>query len=297
MIIMNVTAKKVRSFRSRFVHLLRKDVLKKAVIIVVVLVVVHVMATSFAKILKKILIPKNVSNSDGNKQRPIAYSILPSIVYSTIMITVIAIIPLWFGFETASIVAIVAALAIAVGIGLQGTLGDLAAGLMLLLSNTYRIGDYIEVPEINMIGRVSEFGVLYTYILDENTGIRVSIPNRSLYSHVIYNHSSPTEHVVVIEVTVSNNNLHLTDHLEKLKKSVQEFPGVINKRGLQVTCNVSDVGALGTKIEVRFAMKPEDFVVKGTNNKRTEIATHIRETLVKMGVSLVELETKSSLFN
>lgn len=291
----NISASKVKTVRNRVVHMLKGRTLTKISIVIVVLVAAHFLATIFSKLITYFVsIPKQVVD-DPKKHKPLVQGLFGSVTYWLIIAIVLVMIPTWIGFETASIVAVLVGLVIAVGIGLQGTLADLAAGLMLTLNNTYLIGDYIEVPDLNLIGRVADFGILYTYIIDEDSSTRISIPNRSMYENVIYNHTIPTEHTVVNEVMISNTNQDMQAFLEKLKDSVQSFPGVLNKPGFEVTCNVSEVTALGTKIEIRYALRPQDFQIKGTRNKRAEISTHIRETLTSLGVTLVNLDMKTQV--
>lgn len=90
---------------------------------------------------------------------------------------------------------------------------------------------------------------------------------------------------------VSNKNTNLLDVTNKLRDAVQKRGDVIqNKAPYQVTCNVAEIKAYGTIIELRVPISMADFQVSGTINKQAEIMTFVREKLNEYGVHLVELQ-------
>lgn len=91
------------------------------------------------------------------------------------------------GVQTASLLTVLGAASLAIGLALQGTLGNVAAGLMILLNKPYRIGDTVHVGEIK--GIVHRLGLFATEI---NTGdnVRVFVPNTKVFSNEIYNIST-----------------------------------------------------------------------------------------------------------
>ena len=91
-----------------------------------------------------------------------------------------------FGVETTSIIAVLGAAGLAVGLALQGTLSNVAAGFMLLFLRPFRIGDWVEAA--NVSGSVREIG-LFTTTIDTFDNVFVSIPNSSIWSSNIINHS------------------------------------------------------------------------------------------------------------
>jgi small conductance mechanosensitive channel len=88
------------------------------------------------------------------------------------------------GVETTSFIAVLGAASLAVGLALQGTLGNVAAGLMILFNRPYRIGDTVRIGE--MTGTVHRLGLFATEI---NTGdnLRVFVPNTKIFSNEITN--------------------------------------------------------------------------------------------------------------
>tara|TARA_B100000575_G_C23074056_1_gene618653 strand:- start:156 stop:1022 length:867 start_codon:yes stop_codon:yes gene_type:complete len=91
-----------------------------------------------------------------------------------------------FGVETTSVIAVLGAAGIAIGLALQGTLSNVAAGLMLLLLRPFKIGDWVEAA--NVSGTVREIG-LFTTVIDTFDNVYISIPNSSIWTSKITNHA------------------------------------------------------------------------------------------------------------
>ena len=91
-----------------------------------------------------------------------------------------------FGVETTSIIAVLGAAGLAIGLALQGTLSNVAAGLMLVFLRPFKIGDWIEAA--GMSGSVREIG-LFTTVIDTFDNVFISVPNSSIWSSSIVNHS------------------------------------------------------------------------------------------------------------
>ena len=91
-----------------------------------------------------------------------------------------------FGIQTTSIIAVLGAAGLAIGLALQGTLSNVAAGIMMLLFRPFGVGDWIEVSGIS--GIVQEIGLFSTQI-DTFENVYISVPNSSIWSSIIINHS------------------------------------------------------------------------------------------------------------
>jgi small conductance mechanosensitive channel len=91
-----------------------------------------------------------------------------------------------FGVQTASIVALLGAAGLAVGLALQGTLSNLAAGVMLLIFRPYKVGDFIGAAD--QFGNVKEID-LFTTILQTFDNQQIIIPNSQIWGAQIINHS------------------------------------------------------------------------------------------------------------
>ncbi len=103
-----------------------------------------------------------------------------------IMIFALIMVLANFGIETTSIIAVLGAAGLAIGLALQGTLQNVAAGIMLLVIRPFRRGDYIEAGAA--AGTVDETGLFMTRMRTVN-GLFVAVPNSMILSNIITNYS------------------------------------------------------------------------------------------------------------
>src|SRR5712664_1655122 len=89
-----------------------------------------------------------------------------------------------FGVQTASLIAVFGAAGLAIGLALQGTLSNLAAGVMLLLFRSFSVGD--EIDAAGQRGIVFELS-LFTTILIAVDGTRLIVPNGKVWGDLIRN--------------------------------------------------------------------------------------------------------------
>ena len=91
-----------------------------------------------------------------------------------------------FGVQTASIVALLGAAGLAVGLALQGAMSNLAAGVMLLIFRPYKVGDFIDAA--GRFGCVTEID-MFTTILKTFDNQQIIVPNGQIWGEQIINHS------------------------------------------------------------------------------------------------------------
>lgn len=89
-----------------------------------------------------------------------------------------------FGFETTNFAALIAALGLAIGLALQGTLSNFASGVMLLIFRPFKVGDVITVA--GQTGKVDEIE-LFTTSLDTPDNRRLILPNGAVFGATIEN--------------------------------------------------------------------------------------------------------------
>jgi len=119
--------------------------------------------------------------------------------YGVLAVVVIAVLNL-FGVETTSLVAVIGAAGLAIGLALQGTLSNFSAGAMLLMFRPIRVGDYVEVA--GQGGTVAEIGV-FTTTLNTPDNVRVVIPNSSVYGATIKNYSANANRRIDLIMSIS----------------------------------------------------------------------------------------------
>lgn len=118
--------------------------------------------------------------------------------YAIVAVTAIATLD-QLGFQTSSLLAMLGAAGIAIGLALQGTLSNIAAGIMLLWLRPFQIGDFIEVS--GQGGAVEEIG-LFGCKLRTFDGMFLFLPNSSIWNTPLKNHTRNTGRLISIDVTL-----------------------------------------------------------------------------------------------
>jgi small conductance mechanosensitive channel len=106
--------------------------------------------------------------------------------YFILTVTLLAVLS-QFGVQTTSLVAVIGAASLAVGLALQGTLSNLAAGVMLLIFRPFHIGDSVTVA--GNTGTVRSLSLFWTEVVTD-TNAQVIIPNGSVWGQAIKNMST-----------------------------------------------------------------------------------------------------------
>tara|TARA_R110002072_G_scaffold26340_11_gene87328 strand:+ start:285 stop:1115 length:831 start_codon:yes stop_codon:yes gene_type:complete len=112
--------------------------------------------------------------------------------YGILIVVFIAVLNR-FGVETTSLVAAIGAAALAIGLALQGTLSNVAAGVMIVFFRPYKFGDFVDIAGTS--GTVRDIN-LFTTELAMVDGVKVIVPNAQSWGQVILNYSAnPTRRV------------------------------------------------------------------------------------------------------
>src|ERR1700744_5790416 len=105
------------------------------------------------------------------------------------------------GIQAASIVAVLGAAGLAIGLALQGTMQNIAAGIMLLLLRPFKVGDVIEGSGA-AAGIVREVG-LFTTRIERGDGNLVFVPNSQIWSNPVINYSSGGTQRIKVDVELA----------------------------------------------------------------------------------------------
>lgn len=109
-----------------------------------------------------------------------------SMVRWVILIIVLVAVLGIFGIEATSLVAMLGAATLAIGLALQGTLSDLAAGFMLILFRPYKLGQYVDVA--GTAGTVVDLNLFFTELATPDN-VQIIIPNGQAWGAIIQNFS------------------------------------------------------------------------------------------------------------
>ncbi|MBT5570582.1 MAG: mechanosensitive ion channel [Alphaproteobacteria bacterium] len=131
--------------------------------------------------------------SRSGKMDPTLVRFFGSLVrYAIIAFVIIAALQR-FGVEATGLVAVFGAAGLAIGLALQGTLSNVAAGVMLLMFRPFKIGDFVDTG--GKVGTVKEVG-LFTTELATGDNVKVIVPNGQIWGSAISNFSAnPTRRV------------------------------------------------------------------------------------------------------
>ncbi len=112
-------------------------------------------------------------------------SLLKGIAYTILLLIIVQLL----GFNTTSLVALLAASGFGIGMALSGTLQNFAGGVMVMFMHPYRIGDYIEAQ--GQAGTVKEIR-LFSTVVTTTDNKRIYIPNSSISNAIVNNYSAET---------------------------------------------------------------------------------------------------------
>ena len=173
-------------------------------------------------------------------------SFVSSLCYVGIMAFVIIAALGQIGVQTASFVAVLAAAGLAVGLALQGSLSNFAAGVLMILFKPFKVGDFIEGGGVT--GVVEEIGI-FTTELKSPDNKKIIVPNAKMTSDNIVNYTAKDVRRVDIVAGVSYG-----DDIDKVRKVLEE---VLAKDDRILNDPAPTIGVLElADSSVNFAVRP-----------------------------------------
>lgn len=158
-----------------------------------------------------------------------------------------------FGVQTASIIAALGAAGLAIGLALQGTLQNIAAGIMLLILRPFRVGEYIETSSV--VGTVREIGLFATE-LRTGDGLYRLAPNSTLWNTPITNFSREPTRQNDLKVSISRED-DLDLAMESLMGIAEDNPRVLPSPAPSVF--IDSLGDSTISVTLRYWAKTGDW--------------------------------------
>jgi small conductance mechanosensitive channel len=171
------------------------------------------------------------------------------------------------GIQAASLVAVVGAAGLAIGLALQSTLSHFAAGVMLLNQRPFEVGDFIEGGGVS--GVVDAIGIFSTTLVTPDN-VKITVPNNSLFSGTLKNTTALGTRRVDLEVDIGNRAIEPTIIL--LLSLVQPHPLVLNNP--RTECHVASISATTTVLYLRPWCTAEAY-----QQVRSEVQQLVKEAL------------------
>ena len=188
--------------------------------------------------------------------------------------TIIAALQL-FGVQATSFVAILGAMTLAIGLSLQGALGNIASGIMVMLFRPYGVGQYVEIAGEG--GTVKDINLFQT-ILATPDNVQVIVPNSQAISGVIRNYAGyPTRRIdLVFSVDYGDG---LENAMSVIERTVKADPRVLADPALMVRVNT--LGASSVDIVARPWVMTDDYW-----EVRWALVRAVKEALDAAGITI-----------
>jgi small conductance mechanosensitive channel len=179
------------------------------------------------------------------------------------------------GVQTASVIAVLGAAGLAVGLALQGTLGNFASGVMLLLFRPFRVGDFIEAAGV--AGSVQAINI-FTTTLNTPDNVGIVIPNSAVWGEIIKNYAAnETRRIDLVAGIAYDDDIGLA--IRTLQSILDGDERVLKDPA--PTIAVSELGDSSVNIVVRPWCKREDYW-----GLRFDLTRTIKEQLEAAGCSI-----------
>lgn len=200
---------------------------------------------------------------------------LTSLFYYLILIVAAVAALGMMGVQTASVLTMLGAAGLAVGLALQGTLSNVAAGVMLLIFRPFRVGDFVDVG--GTAGSVDSVG-LFATVLNTPDNVRIVVPNSGIYGGTIKNFSfnELRRNDMVVGISYDDDIGLATDTIRSILDSDIR---VLKDPEYQVA--VSELGDSSVNLVVRPWCKASDYW-----NLRFDLTRAFKERLEAAGCSI-----------
>ncbi len=172
--------------------------------------------------------------------------------YVIIIVGLVAVLQ-QLGVKTTSVLAVLGAASIAIGLALQGTLSNVAAGVMLLLFRPYRVGDLVEVG--GRIGTVRTLDLFVTELVTQD-GLRVMAPNGKIFGDFIVNYTTNAKRRIDLVFHIGPKQ-DLAQVLEAMRAVLAEDKRVLKDPG--PICEALGLNELYAEGAVRAWVKLADY--------------------------------------
>ncbi|MGR3465911.1 mechanosensitive ion channel family protein [Limimaricola sp.] len=121
------------------------------------------------------------------------FNFLSNIVWYAVVAFSVLIVLNTLGVQTTSVIAVIGAAGLAVGLALQGTLSNVAAGVMIVLFRPFKLGDFVVIN--GQMGTVKSISLNYTELADLQN-LQIIVPNSEVWGNTIISYSAnPTRRV------------------------------------------------------------------------------------------------------
>jgi len=209
-----------------------------------------------------------------------------NLVYWMLMTFIIIAAMSQLGIQTTSLIAVMGAAGLAVGLALQGALGNFAAGVLIVMFRPYRVGDYVEAAGIS--GTILQVQILTTMLKTADNKL-IIVPNGQIMSGIITNYSAHETRRVDMVVSVSYE-----DDIDKVRSTIRELVDADERILKDPECliAVSELGDSSVNFIVRPWVKNADYW-----GVKLDLTETIKKRFDKDGISFPFPQQDVHLYN
>lgn len=202
-----------------------------------------------AKLIKKVV----VRLMKSSKVDPTLISFVSSLVHLALQVFIIIAALDRLGVKTTSFIAILGAAGLAIGLALQGSLSNFAAGVLMIIFKPFKVGEVIDAGGV--VGTVREIGI-FTTVIDTLDNRKTIVPNAKLTSDNITNYTANNTRRVDLVAGISYE-----DDIDKARTAIQavlsEVPGILESPKPDIF--VSEMADSSVNFAVRPWCRPSDY--------------------------------------
>ncbi len=203
------------------------------------------------KLVRKLIV-KSLTRANAEKG---AVQFLDSLVKVILYVLLIVMIAMSFGVSVAGMVTLLGSAGVAIGLSLQGSLSNLAGGVLILLLKPFKVGDYILEDNKGNEGTVTQIQMFYTRLTTPD-GKVIILPNGALANNSLTNVTAQKERRVDLTVGISYG-ADLKKAKDVALQIVRGQEKVLQDKPVSVF--VDSLGESDVRIGVRCYAKTEDY--------------------------------------
>lgn len=221
------------------------------------------------------IIRRKLGNDKGLQVNDTLRPLFATVVKYTIMFSALYAALKVAGIPPQSLLAVFGAAGLAVALAMQGTLSNVAAGIMLIFLRSIKVGEYIATPDVE--GSILEI-TLFTTQIEAPNGVFITVPNAQIWANQIHNYSRGSKRRIDIMVEISRDN-DLAAAVSTVKAALLQSPHIINKDTASVV--ISSTTAHSALLQARCWITTDD--VRGhTSDINVGLHTALRSGQFKL---------------
>ncbi len=222
---------------------------------------------------------------EKGKTDPTLVPFISNVVYYLLLALVIIAVLGIFGIPTASFVALLGAAGLAVGLALQGTLSNFAAGVMLLIFRPFKLGDFVDAG--GATGVIDSVGIFST-IMRSPDNVLITVPNSKVFGATIKNYTALETRRIDLEIGISYGD-DIQRAMETIRRVIARDDRVLAEPAVQIA--VGGLGDSSVNLVVRPWCRPASYW-----DVRFDLLRSIKEGLEANGCSIPYPQTDVHLF-